>query len=1297
MNDSGIMMLLVRSAGPDGADPAAGPRRMGRLLAASLLVLCLLTGALALCCAPASALTQRGHVFASSFGEEGALPGQFEEPTGVAVDESSGDVYVVDAKNERVEIFRASGSGGYEYLSQFKVHSPGAIAVDNSTGGSDPSRGDVYVAGSLEKEAPAEERDFVYEYSPSEAKVIHKWRTFKAKEGEELAELELEDIAGVAVDSGGALWVYWGSEGVIDAFSKQPTKAEGSKLVWEPSLRRTPEVESRFGCFARASFAVAPAHESFYVGYERESSNETCPGESEEAPDPFAIAKLDSSAPTPRTVTREIDHQNTTAVAVDATSGDVYLDNVTSVAAFTPSGSLIQRFGSEQLSGGSGVAVDGSSGQVLLAESAKDMVAVFAPEEAPQAPVVDGVSAQSLTPSSTELRAQIDPRGAETEYQFQYGTVDCASAPSSCTSVPVPGAKIKAGFGDQSVSVEVAGLQPATAYYYRVLATNARGGPVQGAPSPNTFQTLPSPSVLPDGRAWELVTPAEKHGAAVEAIPPHAKDGIIQAAADGAEIAWLAAGPVVGEPVGNRSFESTQLISTRGAGGWETQSLETPHDKGRGLVLPLPTEYHYFSPDLSQSLVEPTEPVEPSTSGVFEDPPLSPEASEKTFYVRQDPPAPAQFAPLVSAANDSANTKFGGKIEFLDATPDLKHVIFESKVGLSAAAPTAAGLYEWEAGKPLELISVLPDGSPAPDEPGREPSLGGPGGVNARHALSSDGTRVFWTSASEEQLYLRDTQRGETIALDAAQGHGSTEPGPGGHEVPEPTEGHQEVHFQSASADGSKVFFTDTARLSEDSAQEPVGEEAPADLYEFEVTSVPGEPLRGRLSDLTAGSPTASADVLNVIPGASEDGANVYFVANGVLAPGATPGECVRKALGEAPPPQPGATCNLYLSEPVPGHSGERQTRFLAALSFEDAADWGAGHTSSSELTQGNLSGVTSSVSPDGGYLAFMSLQSLTGYDNRNADGGQSAEELYLYDAHDSRLICASCDPGEEGHGFKAPQALLDTQTVGEGNGLLVDRPETWSGHWLAGSIPGWTSDIGGDQGGQPHALYQPRYLTNSGRLFFDSPDALVPGDENGKEDVYEYEPQGVGSCRYSGGCLGLISSGTSSRESAFLDASENGDDVFFLTAAQLLPADTDNAFDIYDAHVCSESSPCPASRPSSGEECTSSATCRPQAPAPSQVAVAPGTTLSGPGNIAKQGSLPSKTAVKPKPPTRAQELAGALRTCRKLKSRHRRTACEAQARKRYGAKSKSKSKGKSKGKPKAKKTASRSNGGRSA
>ena len=160
--------------------------------------------------------------------------------------------------------------------------------------------------------------------------------------------------------------------------------------------------------------------------------------------------KLDGSQPTPGILTREVDHENTTGVAVDSASGDVYLDNGTSVAAFTPTGVLIQRFGDEHLVGGSGVAVDATSGDVFVAESGADKVDVFTPEEQAKAPVVDGVSSQNLTPSSAELRAQIDPEGAQTEYYFQYGTADCATqSHRRVRRCRCPPGEIEAGFGDQ--------------------------------------------------------------------------------------------------------------------------------------------------------------------------------------------------------------------------------------------------------------------------------------------------------------------------------------------------------------------------------------------------------------------------------------------------------------------------------------------------------------------------------------------------------------------------------------------------------------------------------------------------------------------------------------------------------------------------------------------------------------------------------------------------------------------------------------------------------------------------------
>ena len=393
----------------------------------------------------------------------------------------------------------------------------------------------------------------------------------------------------------------------------------------------------------------------------------------------------------------------------------------------------------------------------------------------------------------------------------------------------------------------------------------------------------------------------------------------------------------------------------------------------------------------------------------------------------------------------------------------------------------------------LTLISVLPDGQQASGEVG----LGslqlyeGP-----RNALSEDGSRVVWKAGTPNEAHLYDSQlvgEGSKTEVQSLQ-------------IDTPQEGVEPTHrpapvFMSASAEGEKVFFTDDQRLTADASPES---ESAGDLYVFE----PQKPAGQRLSDLT---PDLNADqgegaaVQGGIIGASQDGSDVYFVANGVLAQGAEPGDCQWGGLR-------GATCNLYLAHYSDGQW--ERPRFIASLSNEDGPDWGA---SAPNREQYSLVEMTSRVSPNGEYLAFMSDKRLPtqgrpdGYDNSDEKSGVPDEEVYLYDASSKQLACASCDPtGAQ------PLGVHDVSESGEGLGLLVDRPAIWSteneessfDHWLAGSLPGWT-------GMDNHeALYQSRYLSNQGRLFFNSADSLVAQDVNGKEDVYEYEPTGVGGCQ---------------------------------------------------------------------------------------------------------------------------------------------------------------------------------------
>ena len=1100
---------------------------------------------------------------------------------------------------------------------------------------------------------------------------------------------------------------------------------------------------------AKPGFAV-DSKDNFYVGvategFEGEQENpllaEIAAEWTEDTGQQFAVvAKLDGV--TGDVLDYELDDEYTAAVAVNPKDepanevdelNTVYADNLanlggedaTTVAAFNSSGELIQRFQAPGLRDGDGIAVDSETGAVYVADGAADKVDVFELEP-PAPPRVSDLSACTLggaesgCPAAedvTTLKAQVNPEGAATHYQFEYGDGSCAAVPSPCTATEEK--SLGKGFGEQPVSEQLPSL-PTGLYHYRVVATNEFGTTDSAE---GTFTILASASKLPDGREWELVSPPNKDGAEPESITR--EGGVIQASAGGEAITYVADGPMPAEaePEGARGPEFTQVISTRDPekDEWVSQDVSTPNERGSGIETGVAPEYQFFSPNLALALVEPF--PEGEGTGQWEKPPLAPPVSneeekrskehegkeyqEKTLYLRDDQPLQPEepevedykaakengekmknpgYLALVTELNAPGDAAFGGGfpqgVKFSGATPDLSHAVFAS----FTAAP---GLYEtgWPEGE-LRLVSQLPEAEGEKRVPPENPreashsavaSLGGASGSDVRHAISNDGALVFWEAGSgtEKHLYVRDTVTQKTLKLDAVRGGSGT--------------GAAEAVFQTASADGSKVFFTDTQRLTAESRASEVVRAKP-DLYVAELSGgrSPGSPLSYSLTDLTPeGTKGESADVQvlndkgNGVLGASEDGSYVYFVADGALAPGATRGDC-SPAEEETPP---GATCNLYMRH----YNGSEwtPTKLIAVLSTADAPDWGG----LGEV--GDLAFVTSQVSPNGEYLAFMSDRSLTGYDNEDvtskAKGERLDEEVFLYDASTERLVCASCNPtgarpegvddlGEHGIGLEEAEGL----------GLVVDRREVWApatstavDNWLAGSVPGWTSVR------LQAALYQSRYLSDSGRLFFDSPDHLVPASKTDKEKVYEYEPNGVGSCHSEAGCVGLISSPTAKHESAFLDASANGNDVFFLTAERLVQQDVDESFDVYDARVCEPSSPCLTAPAAGSPPCeeTVENPCRGPAVGHEETFPPPAsTTSSGSGNLPQQQVLSVKVAVTPPPPpkplTRAQQLAKALKVCKADKKKSKRVACESRARKKYGPKTAAKAK-KSSGKGK--------------
>lgn len=168
-----------------------------------------------------------------------------------------------------------------------------------------------------------------------------------------------------------------------------------------------------------------------------------------------------------------------------------------------------------------------------------------------------------------------------------------------------------------------------------------------------------------------------------------------------------------------------------------------------------------------------------------------------------------------------------------------------------------------------------------------------------------------------------------------------------------------------------------------------------------------------------------------------------------------------------------------------------------------------------------------SRVTPDGRHFLMVSDLPPTpeGYDHGTCSTGFGCHELYVYSADDNAWQCASCNPSG------AP-ATADASVAGYGA-------------------------IGGALG----VPYQNRAMSSDGKfVFFNSQEALVPGAQNGRVNAYEFNT--------STGRVALLSSGTSSGDSFFLDASASGHDVFIATRDRLVGWDRDSAYDIYDVRV---------------------------------------------------------------------------------------------------------------------------------
>jgi hypothetical protein len=252
----------------------------------------------------------------------------------------------------------------------------------------------------------------------------------------------------------------------------------------------------------------------------------------------------------------------------------------------------------------------------------------------------------------------------------------------------------------------------------------------------------------------------------------------------------------------------------------------------------------------------------------------------------------------------------------------------------------------------------------------------------------------------------------------------------------------------------------------------------------------------------------------------------------------------------------------------------------------------------------GQLYAAPVSLTADGKTVVFQTDAAVPGFNN----GGKFAE-IYRFELATDRLSCLSCPP----HG-QSP--------TGSARMSVDDAAHT---AFLTTDSRGISED--------------------GSEVFFDTPDPLVPADTNKARDVYEWHD----------GLLSLISPGTTSGESVFLDNSASGNDVFFATTSGISSSDTDGAFDVYDARVGGGFPVSPAA--ACGGGCGGP---------PNQPAPAPSLASVEPQGAGEQ-VVPAPPARRPPPAlSRAQRLAKSLKACKGKRGRSRHT-CEARARRLYG------------------------------